>query len=499
MKNQVNHILLTFNGFQDPYNKNGKIGPILSILENWDSNWQKIIIFYTPDMKAKADETCALIREKSPETIAQPVQLSLEDPTDYESILRELRQHYVKLREDAAQYYIAAASGSSQMHACWLMLTASGEINARILHIKEERFRKQGESLIREINPRTSELPKVRSLVTMEALPEISAKDIENARKESGLIGSHPEFLKAVDLAVRAAQTDIPILLSGKTGTGKELFAEFIQKVSKRRDKQFIIVNCAAISESLIESELFGHKKGAFTGADKDKKGKLEIADSGTVFLDEIGEISPNIQAKMLRFIQEGEIQKVGEEGNSKKVDVRIIAATNKNLKQAVSQGSFREDLLYRLTFPIFLPSLNDRRSDIPLLVDYFLEKFNKDHNKNKSFAQDTLIVLQDFKWKGNVRELSGIVERTVISSRSQIIQPHDLNLGLSVPGTSSPSPALPDIYEGFKLEDYIKDIRRQFYEKAYEKSSRNKSAGARLLGVTSQCFGKQLKEYKII
>jgi len=156
---KIKNILLTFNGFQDPYNKSGKSGPILSILENRKGFWQKIIIFYTPDMTAKASETCALIQQKSPGTQALPVQLFLEDPTDYESILKEIRQQYVRLREDCAQYYIAAASGSSQMHACWLMLSASNEIPARILHIKEERFRKEGESLIREINPRTRAFP----------------------------------------------------------------------------------------------------------------------------------------------------------------------------------------------------------------------------------------------------------------------------------------------------------------------------------------------------
>ncbi len=493
---EIRNILLTFNGFQDPYNSRGKIGPVLSILEDRKGFWQKVILFFTPDMKEKAGQTCEEIREKYPETETLPVQLDLDDPTDYASVLRELRIHYTRLREDRVQYYIAVASGSAQMHACWLLLTAGGEIPARILHIREERFRKPGEDPVREINPRDRSFPVISSRISMEELPEIRPEDIDRAIQECGLIGQHPEFTKALDEAARAALTDIPVLLLGKSGTGKELFARFIQQVSKRKDKTFVAVNCPAFPKDLIESELFGHKKGAFTGAFSDKKGRLESAHGGTVFLDEIAEISPETQAKLLRFLQEKEIQVVG--GDIRKTDVRVIAATNRDLDKAVQEGRVREDLCHRLTFPVFLPSLNDRRSDIPLLADYFLEKFNREHKKNAEISPEALSVLLENDWQGNIRELSGVIERTVITSRNRKILPANLHFG-PLRRTDCKVAAIPEPHEGFDLKKYIDDQRRQLYLRAYEMCEGNKSAAARLLNVSSQQFGKQLKEYGIM
>ncbi len=225
----------------------------------------------------------------------------------------------------------------------------------------------------------------------------------------------------------QAAPGKSTILLRGESGTGKEVIARSIHYMSPRKDKPFVKVNCAALSETLLESELFGHEKGSFTGATQDRKGRFEMAHGGTLFLDEIGDISPGFQTKLLRVLQEREFERVG--GNKPiHVDIRLITATNKNLEQAVSKGEFRADLYYRINVvSIFLPPLRERREDIPLLVSYFLEKFNSENQRNLALSSDAMKIMLDCYWPGNVRELENCVERTVTMTRGSIIREVDL------------------------------------------------------------------------
>lgn len=242
------------------------------------------------------------------------------------------------------------------------------------------------------------------------------------------IIGNSGKLRDALTIASKAAETDSTVLIRGESGTGKELVAQAIHYASKRRDKPFIRVNCAAIPVTLLESELFGHERGAFTGAVTQKIGKFELADGGTVFLDEIGEIPPEIQVKLLRVIQEKEFERVGGI-KTIKVDVRIIAATNKDLERAIKEGTFREDLYYRLNvIPIMLPPLRERRGDIPLLVEHFIEKLNKKLNKNiKGITKKAMQALIHYDWPGNIRELENIIERCITLSEGEYIDYEDL------------------------------------------------------------------------
>ena len=247
--------------------------------------------------------------------------------------------------------------------------------------------------------------------------------------KNVGIVAESPQMRKVVDLAITAANFDSRVLIQGETGTGKEVIAKLIYSSGKRKGKPFIAVNCGAIPETLLESELFGYEKGAFTGAnDSGKKGFFELANEGVLFLDEIGEISLGFQVKLLRAIQEGEIMKVG--GSSPiKIDVQIIAATNKDLMQKVDCGEFRADLYYRLSvFPIKIPTLKERKEEIFALVQLFTDKVNKKYGMAKCFAPDAMKIIQNYSWPGNIRELENVVERLVMISRSDVIKGEEVS-----------------------------------------------------------------------
>ena len=247
------------------------------------------------------------------------------------------------------------------------------------------------------------------------------------------IIGKNKNMLELFDLIKDIAKTSATVLVRGESGTGKELIANAIHFNSERIKKPFVKVNCAVLAENLLESELFGHVKGAFTGAIKAKFGRFELAHEGTIFLDEIGDISPNMQLKLLRVLQEGEFERVGGT-ETKKVDVRIIAATNRDLEDAMKNRNFRQDLYYRLNvIPIDVPPLRERRDDIPLLVAYFLEKFNKDFKKDiKAINDDAMLHLQSHDWQGNIRELQNLMERAIVLNKTGILTLKDFPISVS-------------------------------------------------------------------
>lgn len=259
---------------------------------------------------------------------------------------------------------------------------------------------------------------KLRKLERMEK-DAVSYEDI---------IGKSRKMHEIFELIENIAPTNSTILVMGESGTGKELVARAIYRRSRRSAQPFVVINCAAMPETLLESELFGHKKGSFTGAIADKKGLFEEADGGTIFLDEIGEISTSIQVKLLRVLQEGEVRKVGDTG-SRNVDVRVIAATNKDLTKHVSEGKFREDLFYRLNvIAMTIPPLRDRTEDIPLLTYHFLQKYSKKIGKEVTGCSvDTITALQHYKWVGNVRELENVIERAVVLATGPVLQTRDI------------------------------------------------------------------------
>ena len=245
------------------------------------------------------------------------------------------------------------------------------------------------------------------------------------------LIGTSAAIAELVQEIERIARSDAKVLVTGESGVGKELVATAIHRRSPRASRQLVTVNCAGLPETLLESELFGHVKGSFTGAYRDKIGKLELADGGTIFLDEIGEMTLRMQGLLLRFMETGELQKVGSDRVTTRVNVRVIAATNRNLRDMITQGTFREDLFYRLNvIHLTVPALRERREDIPGLIEYFLHQFTKNNGTPvKGLAPDTMRLLCEYSWPGNVRELENVIERLVVTGRSEAILPEELPL----------------------------------------------------------------------
>lgn len=261
---------------------------------------------------------------------------------------------------------------------------------------------------------------------------------VNSRSKESyeppALIGTSREMAEMREEVDRVAKSDAKVLITGESGVGKELVAHLIHRLSDRAHTRLGAVNCAGLTETLLESELFGHMKGSFTGAYRDKQGKLEVCDGGTIFLDEIGEMTPRMQSMLLRFMETGELQKVGADRPAMRVDVRVVAATNRSLRDMVAQGTFREDLYYRLNvIHLEVPPLRERREDVRPLIDHFFTSFCRDYNRNKTIANDAMKLLVAYGWPGNVRELRNIIERLVVGVRSETITAENLPMEIQL------------------------------------------------------------------
>ncbi|OGW54303.1 MAG: hypothetical protein A2Y81_07685 [Nitrospirae bacterium RBG_13_43_8] len=312
------------------------------------------------------------------------------------------------------------------------------------------------------------------------------------------IVGKSAGITEVAQLVQKVAPTKTTVLLLGESGTGKELFARAIHNLSHRRDYPFVPINCAAIPKNLLESELFGHEKGSFTGADAKKLGKFELADRGTIFLDEVGDMDLTLQSKLLRAIQESEIERIGGV-KTVKVDVRIVAASNRDLEKAVEDKGFREDLYYRLNvFPIQIPPLRERREDIPLLVEYFISRYCLElKTTQKDISKDALNILMNYRWKGNVRELENTLERAIILCDGDIITPEHIVL------TQRP---VPDSAEQWQLEGSLEDVAKralrivetQRIVEALRKTKGNKSKAAEIVRVSYKTLLTKIKEYGI-
>jgi DNA-binding NtrC family response regulator len=295
------------------------------------------------------------------------------------------------------------------------------------------------------------------------------------------MIGRHPEMVRIYQLIAQIAPTAATVLVTGESGTGKELIARAIHTQSPRSAKPFVAVNLAALPDTLVESELFGHEKGAFTGAVARKLGKFELAHGGTLFLDEIGSLRPDLQATLLRALQQREIERLGG-SRTVSVDVRVIAATNVNLRQAVRDRTFREDLYYRLNVvPITVPPLRDRREDVSLLVEHFVRKYAREFNRDvRGVSAGALEVLQRYDWPGNVREMENIIQRAIVLAGGPVLQLQDLPLDLAMPETG----ARLDEGTGLPLREAREQFERQYVLRVLEKVGWNQSRAARLLGL---------------
>lgn len=339
-------------------------------------------------------------------------------------------------------------------------------------------------------------LIKVKKLFELRELHlenRILRKELQREYDYTNIIGKSPAIMQIFDMIKAVADTDSTVLISGNSGTGKELVAKALHYNSKRANKPFIALNCGAISENLIESELFGHKKGAFTGAISDKEGFIKAAEGGTLFLDEISEMPPQLQVKLLRAIQEKEYTPVGTT-LSLPVNVRFIASTNRNLQDYVNQGKFREDLFYRLNVvDIHLPSLKEREGDIPLLADYFLDKYRKQMNKNiKGISNEAMRALMNYEWKGEIRELENVIERSVIFCNEDFINVKNLPSQFqSDTGTSEFSPS-------GSLDESVKRFERDIIMRALKANEFNKEKTAEELQVGLSTLYRKMKELDI-
>ena len=370
-----------------------------------------------------------------------------------------------------------------------IVLTGHGSIDAAVSAMQNGAY----DFLTKPLNLEHLELVVKRalkgrelSLQHQELLSEVKSKSSDN------MIGKSPSLQKVNNLINKVADSKISILITGESGVGKEVVADAIQQKSSRRDKPFIKVHCAALSESLLESELFGHEKGAFTGAETLHKGKFELADGGTIFLDEIGEINPGVQVKLLRVLQEKKFERVGGE-KTIEVDVRVISATNKTLEDEVKQKHFREDLYFRLKgIEIMVPPLRERKDDIPLLLNNFLLKYNKENNKNiKGFSNSAKNILFNYDWPGNVRELQHCVESAVVMASGDEIQAEDLTVKLEDKKNSS-GILVP---YGISLEDAEKMIILE----NLESNNGNKTKTADILKIGRKTLHRKLNEYGLV
>jgi Nif-specific regulatory protein len=317
-------------------------------------------------------------------------------------------------------------------------------------------------------------------------------EELKDRFKPSNIIGNSKEMQPVYDLIAQVSRSDATVLIRGESGTGKELVAHAIHFNSLRASKPFIKVNCAALPETVLESELFGHEKGSFTGAIAQRKGRFELAGGGTIFLDEVGDFSSATQIKMLRVLQEKEFERVGGT-SSIKADVRIIAATNRDLENLIEQGKFRQDLYYRLNvFPIHIPPLRERRADILLLADFFVEKYSRANFKNiRRISTPAIDMLMAYHWPGNVRELENVIERAVLLSNDDVIHGHHLPPTLQTAEASGTT-------QSETLQAMLDNVERELVLDALKSSRGNMAKAARALGITERMMGLRIKKYGI-
>jgi len=403
-------VLLTFTGFQDPYaiglvGQEEQPGPILSLVGA--RSFDRIILFSTPNTERNTTATSDALRSLYPKVDIEVRDLPLHDPTDYVAILTGLRTHIREITDSTSvvNYFIAVASGTPQMHACWVLLAASGEIPARILNVRPPRLVSKDRPHIFEVDLSATEFPLVRADICSVETPEVPAPDMDTVIRELGIVGDHPAIGKALEIGAVLASSSAPILILGETGTGKELFARFVHRLSGRQLGRFVPLNCAAIPAGLVESILFGHKKGSFTGATSDQTGKFDLADGGTLFLDELAELPMPSQAKLLRILQDGPVEPLGAK-KAHKGNVRVIAATNQDLRKAIQRGRFREDLFYRLNVgEIRLPALRERKSDVPKMALHVLDRGNGTLRRPKRLSPGALARLQNQRLRHDRRD----------------------------------------------------------------------------------------------
>ncbi len=369
------------------------------------------------------------------------------------------------------------------------IMTAYGTVETAVSAIKKGAY----DFLLKPVLPETLELMvnRMSEILDLRTQNEILRKDL--AHRFQNIIGKSSVMKEVFDLIRSVADARSTVLLTGESGTGKELVARAIHYTSSRCQNPFIKLNCAALPETLVEAELFGYEKGAFTDAKKTNRGRFELADEGTLLLDEISEMPFNLQSKLLRVVQEREFDRFGS-SKPISVDVRIIATSNRNLKECIAAGKFREDLYYRLNvIPVHMPPLKDHKEDIPILVEHFIDKYNQENNKSiRGIRQQALRLLVKYHWPGNVRELENLIERAVVTSRDEYLTEDDFPPELSFGEVDVGTPI-------FRIPMKLEEGSRYLILKTLEKFTGNKTKAAEALGITPRTIRNKLAEYQMI
>ncbi|MEJ2725872.1 MAG: sigma-54 dependent transcriptional regulator [Deltaproteobacteria bacterium] len=376
-----------------------------------------------------------------------------------------------------------------------IMMTAYGTIEMAVEAMKKQAY----DYITKPFQNEELKLTVTKALQNHRLVKEnrLLSEALSDRYQYGNIIGKSKPMLEIYDLIRKVAQSRASVLITGPSGTGKELIAKAIHYHSPRKERPFISVNCGALTETLLESELFGHEKGAFTGAISMKKGRFELADEGTLFLDEVGEMSPSLQVKLLRVLQEVEFERVGGT-KTIKVDVRVLSASNRNLKEDVAEGLFREDLFYRLNvIHMEVPPLKERKEDIRLLVHHFIEKYRQDEGKGKiELAPETWKALYNYPWPGNVRELENVIERAVVLNSDGLIEFQDL------PPEFSEKPQDLDIDRFIspdaELQPTLEKIEEKLIRRALKLANNVQAHAAEMLGITKSLIQHKMKKYNI-
>ena len=476
--------LLTGVDAWDPLLPGAVDGPTLSLLAL--APVQRLVLLLTP---ATADAAAALetvLRQRHPALEVEWVELPLAG-----AALRERLAELLARLGPPGGLTIGVNTGPDAVCAAWSQVVA-GAPSARWVAV---RLAQSGAAAsLEEAKPE----PSGRALAKEPALdwpgpvsvdaPRAAAPDLASACRQLGLRGEDPAFCAVLDMAARLAPHPVPLLIHGETGTGKGLLAALIHELSGRARAPFVAVNCAALPETLAESLLFGHRKGAFTGAANDQPGKFVLADGGTLFLDEVGELPLPLQAKLLRVLEDGVVEPLGAVRGTP-VTVRVLAATHRDLRAAVADKSFREDLYFRLGYAqLALPPLRARRGDIKALALYHLTQLNRSLPQPRRIDATAVKRLEAHVWPGNIRELAHVIGRSVLLSDKPVLEAADILI--DPPPSPRGAAARPaEIGEGFSLEDHLAGIRNELITRAVERSGGNKSKAARLLGITPQAI----------
>ena len=408
--------------------------------------------------------------------------VKLFETRSFDIVLTDLKMHEMD--------GLALLEHIKQLHpeSVVVIMTAYGTVEKAVNAIKNGAY----DFLLKPVTPDTVEhiLNRITEILSLKQDNETMRRDL--ASKFQNMVGKSKQMKDIFDLVQSIAQARSTVMITGDSGVGKELVARAIHFCSNRKDKPFVKLNCAALPETLVEAELFGYEKGAFTDAKRTHRGRFELAHEGTLLLDEISEMPLNLQSKLLRVIQEKEFERVGS-AQTLQVDVRVIATSNRNLKEYIAEGRFREDLFYRLNvIPIHLPPLKERREDIPLLVEHFVQKYNEENGKAiTGVSQRALRLLLGYHWPGNVRELENMIERAVVTTRSDTLTEADFPVELSIGEAGA-------LDSGLRIPMKLEEGNKFLILKTLEKYGGNKTRAAEALGISARTIRNKLAEYQI-